>query len=236
MVVIFAYTSNQQKIKEVKNKIKGHLLEIRLFKNNLPTIIYAQLRILLYTLKYLRYSLKALLAMLLPFAIILIHLDGNLGYKPLKTGENSIVTAKIADGGIEALSRVAITPPAAIVITTPPLRIVQRQEVSWRIRAQTTGKFAIRLKVGDEQVTKQIIVADTIWSSVSLMRCQPVWYTNLWHPREKPLTSPIFQQISVNYPPRYYQFLWWQTHWLVVFFILSLIFGFIFKVILKIEI
>jgi len=90
MLLIFRSTSNQAKIKEVKDKMKAHLLEISLFKDSPAIILSAQKNLLLYNAQYMKYALKPMLYMILPISMMLIHLDGWFGYRPLKVGESAI--------------------------------------------------------------------------------------------------------------------------------------------------
>src|SRR3974377_243951 len=76
LLVVFRYTSNQRGIQETKNRIKAHLLEIRLFKDDLRVLLSAQGSILKYNLRYMAYGLKPLLVIILPVALLLIQLEG----------------------------------------------------------------------------------------------------------------------------------------------------------------
>ncbi len=70
---IFKYTSNQEGIKRVKARIMGHLLELRLYKDDIRIVISAQINILKYNMVYLRYTLKPLMFMIIPISIIMIN-------------------------------------------------------------------------------------------------------------------------------------------------------------------
>jgi hypothetical protein len=47
--------------------------------------------------------------------------------------------------------------------------------------------------------------------------------------------SPV-QSIAINYPPRVINFAWMEWNWIVLFFVVSLIAGFIFKSALGIQV
>ena len=70
MLFIYKFTSNQKGIKKIKNKIKAHLLEIRLFKDSLSVSFKAQGNIVLSNFKYIGYASKPLLVMILPVLLI----------------------------------------------------------------------------------------------------------------------------------------------------------------------
>lgn len=237
MLVIFRYTSNQAGIKQAKDRIKGYLYEIRLFKDDLRVLFSAQKNILRYNLTYIRHGLKPMLFMTLPIVLILIQLDGWFGYRPLNPGESAVVSLKLSENGdADALSNVSIESSDGITIETPPLRIPGEREVNWRIRANEPGEQSLTFGVLNDKFQKRLIVADGKLSRLSPVMPSGFWDTFL-HPGEKPIaeSSPV-RQIEINYPPRSIGILGWGVHWLVVFFIVSIAFAFAFKGLFKVEV
>jgi hypothetical protein len=56
------------------------------------------------------------------------------------------------------------------------------------------------------------------------------------NPGEKPIPkNPLIKRIEVGYPSRLIEILGWKTHWLVLFFIFSIISGFAFKGVFGVE-
>ena len=108
ILVIIRYTSNQEGIRETKNKIRAHLLEIRIYKDNFGVILSAEKKILTNTFKYLKYLLKPMFLVILPVAIIIIQLDGWFGNRPLKTGESTIISLKLSDDNADFLKDINI--------------------------------------------------------------------------------------------------------------------------------
>ena len=52
MVVVFRYTSDQKAIRSAKDKLKAHLLAVRLFQDQLPVVLRSYGRILRGTVTY----------------------------------------------------------------------------------------------------------------------------------------------------------------------------------------
>lgn len=237
MLIIFRYTSNQERIKETKDRIKAHLMEIRLFKDDLGILISAQKNILLYNTKYMKYALKPMLFMIIPVAIILIQLDGWFGFRPLNIGESTVVTVKVSDREVGLLSDVMIEVDKGLVVETPPLRIQGLREVAWRVRAQAIGEHNIVIKVSGHTFQKRISVSDGELKRVSHRVVASSLMDVFLNPGEKPMPRGSFiEQIEVYYPERLIEIFGWKTHWLVVFFALSILFGFVFKRFFKVEI
>ncbi|MBI2469814.1 MAG: hypothetical protein HYV59_01030 [Planctomycetes bacterium] len=236
MLVIFRYTSNQKEIKEAKDKIRAYLFEIRLFKDDLGIQLSAQKNILIHNLRYMKHALKPMLFMIIPVVIILIQLDGWFGYRPLKVGESAIVSVNFSDGQANALPEVSIQTDKGIIVETPPLRIPTQKEASWRVRANEIGEHDLRFNVSGSTFDKSIIVSDGQLKRVSRVVASGFW-DNFLNPGEQPLAkNSLMKKIEINYPSRSIEIFGWGIHWLVAFFILSIVFGFAFKGLLKVEI
>jgi hypothetical protein len=74
-------------------------------------------------------------------------------------------------------------------------------------------------------------------SRISLSRLRAPYWIRLFSSSEPPLPdgSPV-QAISVTYSARNIEFAWVEWNWIVLFFVLSLVAGFLFKEVLGIEI
>ncbi len=96
MLFVFRFTSNQEGIKRVKNKIKAHLLELRLFKDSMSLSFKAQGNILRCNLRYISYSTKPMLVMIIPLILILIQLNFWFGYEALTPGQETILKVKLS--------------------------------------------------------------------------------------------------------------------------------------------
>ena len=159
MLIIFRYTSDQQKIRETKNKIRAYIFELSLFKDEIGIVLSAQKNIFIYNLKYIKYALKPMLFMMIPLVLILIQLESWYGHRPLKPDESAIVSLKLRDGG-HTLSDVTLTAGEGITVETPPLRIPDQNEIDWRIRAQETGDQDLTFNVSGEEIRQKVIVSE----------------------------------------------------------------------------
>ena len=74
MLLAFRYTSNQEAIRKEKEKIKAHLMEMRIFKDDLAILMSAFIKVLLYNAKYMKHLIKLMFFLILP--IKLDFLDG----------------------------------------------------------------------------------------------------------------------------------------------------------------
>src|SRR3989442_13909117 len=59
-LVVFRYASNQPAMRRVKDRLQAHVLEVRLFPDQLPVFLRAALRLLVGGRFFLRHSLNRL--------------------------------------------------------------------------------------------------------------------------------------------------------------------------------
>lgn len=237
LLLVFRYLSNQQEIRRVKDRIKAHLLEMLLYRDDLRASLRAQGRILSCNLRYLSCTLKPLLVMSVPVLLVLIHLEFWFGYQPLKPGEAAILKVKLAGGMQPSRTRLALQHSSGIDVETDPLRIDAEREVDWRLRAKEDGRQKIKLETGGETIEKEVAVGGTSLSRVSPARVRSSWRDELLNPGEPMIPASSFiERIEISYPRSGMAFLFgWRPHWLLVYFTLTIIFALVLKPLLKIE-
>ncbi len=236
MLLFFRLFSNQHGIRTVKNKIKAHLLELRLFKDSLSLSLRAQGNILRYNLKYIGYSAKPLLVMFIPIVLILVQLNLWFGYQALSPGQEIIVKIKLVEGQNPLAINLGLE-SSSLDIETPPLRIESENEIDWRIKARENGSHQLTLTVNGKKFTKKVIVGQRPLVKISQAKVRSNFIAELFNPGEVPLSRNLpFKSVEVLYPAKNMNLFGWHIHWLIVYFALSIIFGFAFKGVFKVEI
>jgi uncharacterized membrane protein (DUF106 family) len=237
MLFIFRHTSNQAGIKKAKNLIKAHLLELRLFPDDMRVQFRAQGRILLANLKYIGHNSKPMLVMIVPVLLILIQLNLWFGARSLKLGESALLKVKLIGDRFPSEVTVNLEPPPQIVIETPPLRIEDEAEIDWRVKATENGLGRLTLAIGSETIVKDVAVGTKPLSKISTLRVGRNVLDQVFNPGERPLPSgSIVRSVEFKYPAARMDLFGRRIHWLVVYFVLSIIFGFAFKGVFKVEI
>ena len=237
MLFVFRFTSNQQGIKNVKNKIKAHLLEFRLFKDSLNISLKAQGKILRYNLKYISYTAKPLLVMIIPLILILIQLNLWFGYHSLSLGQKAILKAGLEMNQSLLDTKFKIETSSGLVVETLPIRIEDKGEVNWRLQTKEAGIHELALTVNGHRVVKQVAVAQSPLSKISPVKIRRNFIDELFNPGEAPLPGNIpVKSLEIKYPSQSMDLLGWRIHWIIVYFALSIIFGFAFKGIFRVEI
>jgi hypothetical protein len=234
MVLIFRYTSDQKAIRVAKDQLKAHLLAVRLYQDQLPVVLHSYRKIITGTGKYLTLAFKPLLLIILPLTLTIVELDRYLGSTPLQAGKDFLLTARITDPN--SLNDISLQLSPQITATAPAVHVPADNEVVWRLAAAKAGTYDLTIGTGDQSVSKRAIVATKL-ARLSPIRLRDQFWKRTFLSSEPALPEygPV-ESITVNYPSRTIHFAWIDWNWIWLFFVLSLISGFLFKTILGIEI
>jgi len=154
MLWLFGRVSNQETIRVVRDRIRGNLIGVRLFGDDIGLLFKLQGRVMRQTLTYLRHALIPILVMIVPVMFILIQMNLYFSQRPLSPGESSIVKVTLRDPG--AMSRgVALEAPKGVSVETEAVRVTSLMELSWRIRAEEPGRHELLVKLRGEEAVRQ---------------------------------------------------------------------------------
>ena len=237
VLVVFRLTSNQARIRQTKRLIQAGFYEIRLFNEDPRAILRAQWTIFRANFTYMRLSLVPLLWMLVPLVLLMAQLQSHYGHRGLAPDEAALVKVRLAG---DWQQRVAGTGAAATGATArPPARLVAPdgvrvetgdvwmpaiREVAWRVRADAAGDYELGIQIAGQTYTKTLSVSDRPRPQSTVRPSGLIG--QILYPAEPPLprNDPI-ASITVTCPVRQLAILGWQTHWLVIYCILTLVFA-----------
>jgi hypothetical protein len=227
LLVAFKYTSNQRAIKAVRSDIKAHLLALKLFKDSPWVTLRAQGRVLWGVVRSLALTIVPLLVMVVPVCLLLGQLALWYQVRPLRVGEEAVITMKL-NGGQSFWPAVRLRPTEALEVTTGPVRVLSKRELCWNVKARQPGYHRVVFEVDGQPVEKTVAIGDG-FMRVSTLRPGWQWSDALLHPAESPLAadSPV-HSIEIEYPPRSS---WtsgtdsWLIYWVVVSMIAALCFS-----------
>lgn len=233
MLVIFRYTSNQRAIRTAKDRLKAHLLALWLFQDQLGVVFRTQGRLLYSSLVYTRHALIPLAVMLVPLVLIMVQLEVRFGRAPVRPGDSFLLTARLTQAA--DVDRTGLSLPPGLSLTAAPVHIAAHKEVDWRIEAADVGRYQVQVVVGGQPFAKQVIVGDDV-AVLSPRRSQSGLLDALLSPTEPrlPADAPL-AAIEVNYLPYRVAVASWRMHWLIPFFVFSLLSALAFRGALKTE-
>jgi hypothetical protein len=235
MLWIFGKVSDQEAVSLIRDKIRGNLIGIRLFGDDLGMLFRLQGTIFRQLLTYLRYAMVPMLIMLVPVLLILTQLNLRFDVRPLDPGDKTVVTVTLRDAS-PMDETVELAVPDGVTVETPGVRIESRREVAWRVRVDEPGDHRLTVRVGDDQVEKTLL-AGSRWGAVSPLKTGAGFVDKLLYPGEAPIKKASrIEAVTVQYPPLSLSVLGFGVDWLLFFFIASIVFGFAFKGVLGVEI
>ncbi len=172
-LVAFKYCSHQAAIASTKNQIKVHLLEIRLFQEDIGGVFASTAKILLKNALYIAHNLLPMAVMMVPMVALLAQLEARYAFDPAPTGVSTLFKVKL-DRAVTDLPATAVRLelPEGIALEAPPVRTAQG-EIAWKLRAETEGDHVLRVHVGDATVEKG-------WAVGGAPRKVPVLRTKGW--------------------------------------------------------
>jgi uncharacterized membrane protein (DUF106 family) len=240
MLLIFGRASNQTAIRRIKGRLKAHIAEIWLFRNDLGQMLLAVARVVVQTGGYFAHSLRPLVFILVPVLVIMVMLGVRYEHRPFHPGETAVVAATLSDPAWTRGDLLQLRGSAGVEVVSPPLRIPGRREVDWKIRATAPGDQELVLMTPNGEVSKRIAVAegDGPLTKLAASRGRAFSSSFLLFPVERPLAaSSGVRSIEVRGWPRHeMHILGLGVHWLIAFFAISLIAGYAVKGLFGVEV
>ncbi len=237
VLLIYKKFSNQAGLEAAKQKVYAGIFEIRLFNDDFGAILRAQKDILRHNLTYLRHSLKPMAVMMPPLLLIIAQLQFHYGYEGLKPGEPTLLKVTLHEDwkarGLAAdesgKPEVTLTTPSGIRIETPSVWAGEQHQLAWRVAATGPGSFDLAVKAGNETLTKTAVSSNEV-TRRSPIRVAPSFLDQLLYPAEAPIASAsAVRTIELGYPEADVSLFGWKTHWMIAFFILTMVFAFALK-------
>jgi uncharacterized membrane protein (DUF106 family) len=234
MVIVFRYTSDQKAIHVAKEQLKAHLLAVRLFQDQLSAVLREYGRILRGTARYIRLAFGPLLIVSIPMIFFMVQVDRYLGWTPMLHAQPFLVTVRTTTA--EGVNNISLQLPPELLTTAPAVHVPADREVVWRVVPEKDGKYDIQVVASGQTLSKSVVVSGDV-GRVSPIRIRGHFWERLFNSGEQelPERSPV-ESIAVNYPSRDINFFGYEANWILAFFVLSLVAGFIFKEVLGIEI
>lgn len=236
VLLVYKYLSSQEAIKEAKDRVKAHILEIRLFQDD-PVLMGRAVRAVLVTnLKYLGLNLKPFLIVFLPIFLMLVQMEARFGYRPLLPNESTLVRTfwQSPHPGGKGPGPTLLTEDG-LSIESPPVRIENGREIDWRVRANSMDQTGFVLESGDAPIPLQVVVSEKI-VPVSPRNVQKGGMEILWHPAGRPLPpNGDLLAVEIDYPRRDFRFFGYTVHWVWLFLAVSLLAGYLLKGVFRVQ-
>lgn len=234
MPLAFRYASDQRGIHVAKDKIKAHLLAVRLYPEQLSVVLHSYARIVLGTLRYLRLAMKPVLYIAAPAALLVAQADLFLGVRAFVPGEDFLFTVHTATA--EQANRVTLMMPPEVSATAPAVHITADREVVWRLIAKQEGRYSLTVQLDGQRFEKSLVVSTAVRRLSTVRRRGQPWLRMIVSGERALPGDAEIVAMELSYPERNIAFAWQQWNWIWLFAVLSLVVGLIAKTVMGIEI
>lgn len=236
-LIVFKHISWQQGIKAAKDKIKGHLIAIRIYQDDLAVVAGSVARILGRNAQYLTLNFGPLVPLLAPFTLVASQLVTRYAWEPLpietrpveeiRPGQGSLVTVEFGRGHEGEAAGLAIELPAGLEAITPLVRSPGAGRAFQEVVARAAGDYEITLRLASGEVqTKRVFVREAPSGAFQPERVRSFWSSWLFPAEARLPAGSAFARIAFDYPRRSFPFLpSGEVGVLLLFFLASVVSG-----------
>ena len=218
LLIAFRYLSHQRAIGRIRDEITAHLLAMKLYRDQLRTMMRSQVRVLWAIVRLQGYVLVPLLILCVPFLLVVGQMAGRYQWAPLPVDEPFLLEVQY--------SRDAPNPPSVVLERDEAFDvevdgIVGDGKVLYRLRPRMEGRRTLRFQIGGTVVEKEAMVGGGA-GAVSPVRPDRHWTSQLLYPLEPPIPRGVpAAAIRIDCPPRASR-LYGSDWWMLTFFVVSM--------------
>jgi len=205
----FKYISYQQGIKASKDKIKGHMIAIRIYQDDLVVVSQSVVKVLLRNLQYLSLNFGPFIPLAIPFVFVIAQFATRYSFAalPVETLDGSLLAGHGTELVVEfdsnhrsAAADLKIELPDGVVALSGLVRDGQNGVAFQEVVATKAGVHEIAFVLADGTREIKLLVAGEATRMMQPERVKSAFESVLW-PAEPsfPSDSP-FERISFEYP------------------------------------
>jgi hypothetical protein len=206
-LVIFKRISWQAGITATKGKIKGHMIEIRIYQNDLVLVSKAIAKVLLRNAQYLALNFGPFIPLSIPFVIVAAQMVTRYGFDPMPihepglAGQGIELVIEMTEDQKGSAADVQIELPEGVRAASPIVRSPGQGRVFVELLPWQDGRYEIQIIVGDQVITKLLHVGDEYRGrQMQGERVRSLLDVMLW-PAEDSLSGTSFQRVALQTYP-----------------------------------
>jgi hypothetical protein len=244
-LLVFKQISWQAGIKLAKDKIKGHVIAIRLYQDDLVVVGKSVGSVLVRNAQYLGLNFGPFLPLAIPFVFVSAQFVVRYAYAPLPlvareaevmSGRGVLLEIELASGRADQIRDLKVTLPPGLRAVSPLVRSKSDGRAYQEFVASDAGQHEIVLELGGVRETKLVVagveapramqprrVSSADWFAVS----DPDRWPALWPAEPAFAADSPFRVVSIAYPYRDQGWLPEGEFGILLTFVLaSMVFGF----------
>ena len=213
-LVVFKHISSQKGIKGAKDKIKGHMIAIRLYQDDLAVVGTSIAKVLLRNLQYVGLNFGPFIPLAIPFVFVIAQMVVRYSFDPLPVvaveqvdgmlaGQGTELRIEFKDDAKARAGELEVVLPEGLLATSPLVRSAGAGVAFQEIVAVAPGEHEVELRFPDgTSFTKLIVAGDEAPRMMQPERVTGMFSAALW-PAEESFggDSPI-AHVAFVYPER----------------------------------
>jgi hypothetical protein len=218
---VFKHISSQRRIKHAKDKIKGHLIAIRIYQDDLSVVVASVGRILARNLQYLGLNFGPFLPLAIPFVFVMAQFVVRYAYAPVPVtppaaqhlaGDGTLLVVELAPEHRAEVAGLKVHLPPGLKAVSPLVRSVADGRAFQELVALQPGTHEIQLELADgTRETKLFAAGDSGPRSMQPRRVSSRDWYRLTDPDHWPALWPAeasfaadspFRSVAIAYPSR----------------------------------
>ncbi|MFT6715133.1 MAG: hypothetical protein ACJAVJ_002425 [Planctomycetota bacterium] len=216
-MLFFKRFSSQKGIAEAKGQIKGHMIAIRIYQDDLLVVAKSVVMVLFYNFKYLFLNFAPFLPLMAPFVIVVAQLVIRFGFAPIPiteielAGQGTMIEVEFSEEHAADASKLSINLPEGLTAVSPLVRSAKDGLAFQEVVASSAGQWDVEFVLaGGETVTKRVVTG-TMEDVEQLMqpeRVKSFWMAWLWPAEQTFGSDSSFERIVIAYPDRELAWMW----------------------------
>lgn len=209
-LVAFKYISNQRAIARAKDKIKAHLIEIRIYADDPRLVSRAIGKTLLRNLQYLVLNLLPFIPLSIPFTFVVAQCVVRYAFAPialhasdagLLAGQGTTVSITLKREFAAQIAGLTLRYPAGLRAVSPLVRNAIDGRAWQEIVAPASGLYVIECALADgTRATKLLAAGDVAPRMLQPERGSGFWSGLLWPAEDTFEPESPFANIAFVYP------------------------------------
>lgn len=209
-LVAFKYISYQKGIKAAKDKIKGHLIAIRLYQDDLAVVGKSVVKILARNVQYITFNFGPIIPLLVPFAFVAAQLVVRYAFVPvpvtpdptqLMPGQGVMLTIEATEEHQRDIAGLEIEYPEGLTPVSPLGRFPSQGKAHQEIVATAAGQYEIKLRMpSGQEVVKTFVAGEDRPRMLQSERVSNLFEAVLWPAEETLDPATGLAHVKFVYP------------------------------------
>lgn len=208
-LIAFKYISWQKGIKGTKDKIKGHMIAIRIYQDDLVVVFQSVIKVLLRNLQYLSLNFGPFVPLAIPFVFVVAQFVTRYSFDgiPVETLDSSVLAGHGTELSVEfsadqrnAADGLSIELPDGVVALSGLVRDGQNGVAFMEVAATQPGVHEVVFVLADGTRETKLLVAGEATRTMQPERVKSVFASLLWPAEPSFASDSAFERISFVYP------------------------------------